>query len=202
MGNFFSRLRRTPTRKILILGQEKSGKTTIFSIINQKYNNKPKKLMDESKVQDEKNSQNKKMVDKSIGFNVDLIKDIVVWDLSGNKTMSKFWSCYFDNVDGVIWVLDAFKTDNTILDLMHDFLSSISLEKVKILVFIHKSDSVDEEVTVNLTEKVESMFTNRKIKITSTSVTNPQFIYEGFDWLNETMFVSKGRVLDYLPFYK
>lgn len=180
MGSYISKVMYSRTKKVLILGHEGSGKTTIYRILNKKYNTKPRDI---DQVQGN-------------GFNVDIIKNMVIWDLSGKKTMVPFWSCYFNNVDGVVWVFDpSSKKCNEILEMMYSLLSSVELCKVKILVFIHKSDLVGEMVSDKIKEKIFLMFPGRSIRILSTCVKDHEAIYEGYEWIYETVNIHKGKKL-------
>ena len=32
---------------------------------------------------------------------------IIVWDVGGQKTLRTYWSNYFDNTDGLVYVIDS-----------------------------------------------------------------------------------------------
>ncbi|KAF9765002.1 ADP-ribosylation factor-like protein 1 [Nosema granulosis] len=180
MGNYISKVMYSRAKKTLILGYEASGKTTIFHIINKKYNTKPRNV-------DHIHSN---------GFNVDIIKNMVIWDLSGKKTMVPFWSCYFNNVDGVVWVYDpTSKECNEILEMMCTLMASLELFKAKMLVYVHKSDLVEEDILKKALENIYLMFPNRTIRVLPTGLNNIETIYEGFDWLYETITANKGKKL-------
>jgi ADP-ribosylation factor-like protein 3 len=76
--------------KILVLGLDNAGKTTLLRLLS---------------------SEDPKETTPTQGFNV---KSIVresfklnVWDIGGQSEIRKYWENYYDNVDGLIFVVDS-----------------------------------------------------------------------------------------------
>lgn len=71
--------------KILVLGLDNAGKTTLLKFIS---------------------SDDPKKTSPTQGFNVKtIITDaykLNVWDIGGQKEIRKYWENYFDNVDGLV----------------------------------------------------------------------------------------------------
>lgn len=114
---------KPPHYKVLILGLEGSGKTTIFDRIksNEVYIRNP-----------------------TIGFNVEQIKlnglKVTLWDFGGHEKIMKLWDKYFDKTDLVILVIDS--TDPEALIRVKDVLKMIKekLGNIYLLILITKID--------------------------------------------------------------
>jgi small GTP-binding protein len=128
MGNEISEITqkmcmKSSNYKILILGLEGSGKTTLFDRLkyNEVYIRYP-----------------------TIGFLADNIKisklNVTLWDFGGNSKMIKLWSKYFNNTDLVILVVDS--TDYSCNEELENIflLLEKELKNVYILVILNKSD--------------------------------------------------------------
>jgi ADP-ribosylation factor-like protein 3 len=76
--------------KILVLGLDNAGKTTLLRLLS---------------------SEDPTETSPTQGFNVkSIVKDsfkLNVWDIGGQKEIRKYWENYFDNVDGLIFVVDS-----------------------------------------------------------------------------------------------
>ena len=109
--------------KVLILGLEGSGKTTLFDRLkyNEVYIRYP-----------------------TIGFLADNIiiskLNVTLWDFGGNSKMIKLWSKYFNNTDLVILVVDS--TDYSSIEELSDIFTLLEkeLKNVYILIILNKSD--------------------------------------------------------------
>lgn len=107
----------TKEKKILILGLDGAGKTTIFN-----------RLFTEA--------VDNQQTMPTIGFNVTKGKlnnvATQVWDLGGQNTFRNYWHCYYDSVDAIIFVVDS--SDVQRLDIVKKEYVSI-LQVILFLVF-------------------------------------------------------------------
>ena len=105
-SSLFSKLFGTREYRILILGLDNAGKTTILY-----------RLQVAEPV----------TTVPTIGFNVEALKygnlTFQVWDLGGQSTIRPYWRCYFPNTDAVIFVVDS--SDIERLDTARDELHGI-----------------------------------------------------------------------------
>ncbi|CAM9859948.1 unnamed protein product, partial [Ectocarpus sp. 13 AM-2016] len=76
--------------RLLILGLDNAGKTTIVK----KFNG------------DDINA-----IEPTLGFNIKTMEykgyQLNVWDVGGQQTIRSYWRNYFEQTDGLIWVVDS-----------------------------------------------------------------------------------------------
>ncbi len=130
MGNYFfnSFLKRfgqqNPVR-LLMLGLDAAGKTTILykMKLNETVNTIP-----------------------TIGFNVETLQykniEFQAWDIGGQFKLRNLWSHYFDNTQGLIYVVDSNDADRIAesKEALHMIISDESMNGVPILVYANKMD--------------------------------------------------------------
>lgn len=116
-------------KKILVLGLEDAGKTSIFMQI--------------------KTQQFIKSV-PTVGLNIEQIKFrsymITMWDVGGQAT--KLWKHYFDQIDAIIFVIDSTSSDRILAKASNELIklsNDPALDKVPILILLNKQDLKDEE---------------------------------------------------------
>ncbi|CAH8566955.1 unnamed protein product [Heterobilharzia americana] len=92
--SLFSRLFGSKERRILILGLDGAGKTTIL------YRLQVGEVV---------------TTIPTIGFNVETVvhKNLKfqVWDLGGQTSIRPYWRCYYSNTDAIIYVVDSMDRD-------------------------------------------------------------------------------------------
>lgn len=76
--------------KILVLGLDNAGKTTLLKYLS---------------------SENPEQTTPTQGFNVKtIVRDsfkLNVWDIGGQSEIRKYWENYYDNCDGLVFVVDS-----------------------------------------------------------------------------------------------
>ena len=114
-----------PQARILILGLDNAGKTTIL-----------RKLSDEDIT----------TTTPTQGFNIKSILHngfkLNVWDIGGQKTIRPYWRNYYENTEALIYVVDAAdrkRVDEAGYEL-NEILGEDKLATVPLLVFANKSD--------------------------------------------------------------
>lgn len=130
MGTWFSALSklfggREPERRLLMLGLDAAGKTTILYKLQ---------LGDAPQTM------------PTIGFNVETLKlgnsSLVMWDIGGQEKLRGLWRHYYQHTDGLIFVVDS--SDKGRLEEakeeFHRVLSDELLKSVAILVYANKRD--------------------------------------------------------------
>lgn len=65
-----------------------------------------------------------------------------VWDIGGQREIRPYWKNYYENTDGLVFVVDS--SDEMRLkeatDELHLLMSEDDLQKVPLLVFANKQD--------------------------------------------------------------
>ncbi len=127
--------------KIIIIGEEGSGKTTIFNRI------KTNEFL---------------TTNPTIGFNVNQInlrnqKNITLWDFGGHEKMLNLWTKYFDNTDLVLLVIDSTqKEDFFQLEKIYDIIYS-NIPNVYLLLIINKID-LEQSIETELILKQSNFY--------------------------------------------
>ena len=89
-GKIFSRLWSKKELKIIIIGLDCSGKTTI---LNKLHLNEIKQTV------------------PTIGFNMEVVQyknlQFQVWDLGGQNSIRQYWEMYYPNTNAILYVVDS-----------------------------------------------------------------------------------------------
>ncbi|PWA47773.1 ADP-ribosylation factor 1 [Artemisia annua] len=176
MGSKVSRVRQLLARrdiKILMLGLDDSGKTTILFKL---------KLGDFVATV------------PTIGFNVEALeyKNIrfTVWDVGGQDTIRPLWKHYYRNTHALIFVVDShnkrriYQARNELHRLLHED----ELRDATILVFANKQDLPNAMHVSEVVDKLKlHSISQHRWHIQSTSATTGQGLYEGLTWLTSNI---------------
>lgn len=129
----------------------------------------------------------------TIGFNVETIEvgkmNLTVWDVGGQEKIRMLWRHYYDNLNGLVFVVDS--TDRERLHEVRDELARLldeaSLQGVPLLVFANKQDLHNAISVSELTEKLNlTNIRDRSWFIQSCSALSGAGIDEGITWFCET----------------
>jgi Arf/Sar family protein len=130
----------------------------------------------------------------TIGFNVEKVqyKNVVftVWDVGGQEKLRPLWRHYFNNTDGLIYVVDSLDRER-IGKAKQEFQAIIRdpfmLNSV-ILVFANKQDMKGAMTPMEVCEGLGlNELKNRKWHIQGTCALKGDGLYEGLDWLSSTL---------------
>ncbi|KAI1715485.1 ADP-ribosylation factor family domain-containing protein [Ditylenchus destructor] len=124
------------------------------------------------------------------GFNVEKVdyKNIsfTVWDIGGQDKIRPLWRYYFQNTQGLIFVVDANDRER-VGEAREEFLRMLSEEELRdavVLVFANKQDLPHAMSAAEVTEKLGlNTLRNRQWYIQATCATTADGLYEGLDWL-------------------
>ncbi|XP_015788697.1 ADP-ribosylation factor-like protein 2 [Tetranychus urticae] len=157
--------------RLLVLGLDNAGKTTIVK----KFNN------------DDIND-----ISPTLGFNIYTLDHknfkLNVWDIGGQTSLRAYWRNYFENTDGLIWVVDS--VDKLRLSdcakSLHLLLQEERLLGASLLVFANKQDlpgALSAQQIENFLD-LKSL-KNRHYMIIGCSGHSGENLLEGIDWLIE-----------------
>merc|ERR1712028_140248 len=130
----------------------------------------------------------------TIGFNVETVeyKNIAftVWDVGGQDKIRPLWRHYYQNTQGVIFVVDSNDRDrvNEARDELHRMLGEDELREALLLVFANKQDLPNAMNCAEITDKLGlASLRQRNWYIQSTCATTGDGLYEGLDWLSANL---------------
>ena len=134
----------------------------------------------------------------TIGFNVETVEykniSFTVWDVGGQDKIRPLWRHYYQNTQGVIFVVDSNDRDRVgeARDELHRMLNEDELRDAMLLVFANKQDLPNAmNVSNELTDKLGLQnMRSRKWYVQSCCATTGDGLYEGLDWLSNEL--SKG----------
>ena len=127
----------------------------------------------------------------TIGFNVETVEyknlKFTMWDVGGQDKLRPLWRHYFQNTNGVIFVVDSNDRDrvNQARDELQKMLAEDELRNAVLLVFANKQDLPNAMSTTDVTEKLGlHSLRQRNWFIQGCCATTAQGLYEGLDWLS------------------
>ncbi|KAF2295355.1 hypothetical protein GH714_032645 [Hevea brasiliensis] len=134
----------------------------------------------------------------SDGFNVETVEyknvSFTVWDVGGQDKIRPLWRHYFQNTQGLIFVVDSNDREriSEARDELHRMLSEDELRDATLLVFANKQDLPNAMTVSEITDKLGlHSLRQRRWYIQATCATSGQGLYEGLDWLSSNI-SSKG----------
>ncbi|KAF8750225.1 hypothetical protein HU200_012480 [Digitaria exilis] len=130
----------------------------------------------------------------TIGFNVEKVqyKNVMftVWDVGGQEKLRPLWRHYFNNTDGLIYVVDSLdrerigKAKSEFQAIINDPLMLNSV----ILVFANKQDMKGAMTPMEVCEGLGLYdLKNRTWHIQGSCAVKGDGLYEGLDWLASTL---------------
>ena len=173
MGSMFAKLFQgllgKKEMRILMVGLDAAGKTTIL------YKLKLGEIV---------------TTIPTIGFNVETVdyKNIsfTVWDVGGQDKIRPLWRHYFQNTQGVIFVVDSNDRDRAgeAREELSRMLNEDELRDAVLLIFANKQDLPSAMNAAEMTEKLNlNSLRSRNWYIQATCATSGDGLYEGLDWL-------------------
>jgi len=175
-SKFFSLISKRDVR-ILMIGLDAAGKTSIL------YQMKMAELV--------------KTI-PTIGFNVELVNykglRFTIWDVGGQDKIRILWKHYYQNTDGIIFVVDS--NDKERLEKVRETLALCLIEEelkdAALLVFANKQDLNGAVSPNELTDILEmGKINNRRWLVQGSSALNGQGLKEGLDWLATVLLKKK-----------
>lgn len=130
----------------------------------------------------------------TIGFNVETVEykniSFTVWDVGGQDKIRPLWRHYFQNTQGVIFVVDSNDRDriNEAADELQRIVNEDELHDALILVFANKQDLPNAMNAAEITEKLGlHSLRQRSWFIQATCATSGEGLYEGLEWLSSNL---------------
>ncbi|EJW03269.1 small GTP-binding protein domain [Edhazardia aedis USNM 41457] len=150
--------------KLLFLGLDNAGKTTIlYRLFNKEIS----------------------QIAPTFGYqihNFEYAKDeknikLTILDVGGQQSFRKYWSNYFEKLDGLIFVYDS--TDpRKFEDFLDSILEQIDDQRIPILILANKCD-------LAMNKKIKFKEFKENIKAFHVSAKTKENLYSAFDWILE-----------------
>lgn len=130
----------------------------------------------------------------TIGFNVETVEykgiSFTVWDVGGQDKIRPLWRHYFQNTQGIIFVVDSNDRERIgeARDELMRMLNEDELRDALLLVFANKQDLPNAMKTAEMTDKLGlHSLRQRNWYIQSTCATSGDGLYEGLEWLSNNL---------------
>ncbi|KAG2156236.1 ADP-ribosylation factor family-domain-containing protein [Suillus clintonianus] len=169
ISHIFSGLFTRQETRLLMLGLDAAGKTTIL------YKLKLGEVV---------------TTVPTIGFNVETVEykklQFTVWDVGGQDKIRLLWRYYYNNVQGIIFVVDSSDRDRIpeAKEELRVLMNNEELQNALLLVFANKQDMPGAMNASELTDKLDlRTLRQRTWFIQSTCATSGEGLYEGLEWL-------------------
>ena len=133
----------------------------------------------------------------TVGFNVETVEfkklKFNVWDVGGQDKIRPMWKHYYQNVQGLIFVVDSSDRNRigSARDELKKMLDEEELKDACVLVFANKADMAVMDVK-EIIEKLElTNCKNRAWNCQSSSGLTGQGLPEGLNWLHDQLIKTK-----------
>ncbi|CAG9332401.1 unnamed protein product [Blepharisma stoltei] len=159
--------------RILVLGLDNAGKTTILRALSEE---------DINHIIPTQGFNIKSLVHEGFKLNV--------WDIGGQETIRPYWRNYFDHTDGLVFVIDS--ADRNRLQEAGQELQSL-LEDDKLagtpaLVFANKQDLLQALPADEISDALNlHLIRDRQWCIMASSARTGEGLQEGMEWLVQTI---------------
>ncbi len=117
-----------------------------------------------------------------------------MWDIGGQKAIRPYWKNYYENTDGLVYVVDS--SDEVRLkectEELQSLLAEENLKNVPVLVFANKQDlqfALDAEEIMQTLTLME--IKDRTWTIQACSAVTKEGLQEGMEWLVKTISEKK-----------
>ncbi|KAI0260502.1 GTP-binding protein [Gloeopeniophorella convolvens] len=161
--------RKEREMRLLFLGLDNAGKTTIL-----------KKL----------NGEDITTVSPTLGFNIKTFVHgrytLNIWDVGGQRTLRPYWRNYFEQTDGLVWVVDSGDRlrMNDCKEELHSLLLEDRLAGASLLVFANKQD-IQGSMTDREIEQALDLpgIKSHQWNIVSCSAVTGYNLLDGLNWV-------------------
>lgn len=158
--------------RLLVLGLDNAGKTTILKKFN---------------------GEDISTIEPTLGFDIKTLEyknyKLNVWDVGGQQTIRSYWRNYFEQTDGLIWVVDSadlWRLQDCKREL-ENLLGQEKLAGASLLVYANKQDLQGAMPTERIAETLgltrESFAAGRHWCIHGCSAVTGEGLIDGVDWL-------------------
>lgn len=173
LSNLFTKLFGRKQLRILMVGLDGAGKTTVLYKL--KFGDVVTTI-------------------PTIGFNVEMVEykniTFTVWDVGGQDKIRRLWRHYYQNTQGLIFVIDSSDRDriSEAANELKNMLDEQDLQRAVLLILANKQDLPIAMTTSEIAEKLGlKEIKDRKLHIQPTCAVKGTGMYEGFEWLSDQL---------------
>uniref|UniRef100_A0A9R1SIF8 ADP-ribosylation factor n=2 Tax=Cyprinus carpio TaxID=7962 RepID=A0A9R1SIF8_CYPCA len=172
-SNLFSRLFEKKEMRLLMVGLDAAGKTTVL------YKLKLGEVV---------------TTIPTLGFNVETVEyrniSFTVWDVGGQDVIRRLWRHYYQNTKGLIFVVDSSDHDRieTAAEELKAMLAEDEMRDAVLLVLANKQDLPKAMPVHELTDRLGlHALRGRQWFVQATCAVQGSGLYEGLDWLSDQL---------------
>ncbi|XP_063900635.1 ADP-ribosylation factor 6-like [Zophobas morio] len=173
MGGFFSKLFKNKDMRILMLGLDSAGKTTILFAL--------------------KFGQSITTI-PTVGFNVETVKfkniTLNVWDVGGQDRIRPLWRHYYTGTQGLIFVVDSSDRERVdeAREELHRIIQDREMRNATVLVFANKQDLSGAMTLKEVSERLAMEGLNdRAWHVQPSCATRNEGLIDGLTWLTQSV---------------
>lgn len=132
------------------------------------------------------------MIEPTTGFNIQTLQsagfNLNLWDVGGQKSIRAYWRNYFEQTDGVLWVVDSADI-RRLEQCKQELLQLLQQERLagaSLLIFANKQDVAGALTSAQIAETLElnsEQYNNRHWSIHSCSAVTGEGLKDGIDWV-------------------
>ncbi|KAI8908158.1 ADP-ribosylation factor family-domain-containing protein [Powellomyces hirtus] len=156
--------------RLLILGLDNAGKTTILKRIN---------------------GEDISSISPTLGFNIKTLAyngyKLNIWDVGGQKSIRSYWRNYFEQTDGLVWVVDSADRPDRYADCkleLHGLLTEERLSGASLLIFANKQDLPGALSSEEIAELLDlKTIQTHHWQIVGCSAVTGENLLKGMDWV-------------------
>merc|ERR1712038_1041080 len=133
----------------------------------------------------------------TIGFNVETVEfkniNFTVWDIGGQDKIRPLWRHYYNNNDGIIFVVDSTDIDRieSVRNELHTLLREDELRNSSVLVYANKQDMPNalspSEIVDKLSMHSIPQSKTRQWYVQPACAINAEGLVEGLSWLSTAL---------------
>ncbi|KAJ3094858.1 phosphatidylserine decarboxylase 1 [Physocladia obscura] len=161
---------REKEMRILILGLDNAGKTTILKCFN---------------------GEDTSQISPTLGFNIKTLEHngfkLNIWDVGGQKSIRSYWRNYFEQTDGLIWVVDSVDRPDRMEDCRRELAALLQEERLAgatLLIFANKQDLPSARTKEQIAEILNLPdIQTHHWHIESCSAVTGEHLLEGMNWI-------------------
>jgi small GTP-binding protein len=173
ISSLFDRLFGKKTMRILMVGLDAAGKTTIL------YKLKLGEVV---------------TTIPTIGFNVETVEyknvSFTVWDVGGQDKIRPLWRHYYQNTQGLIFVVDSNDRER-LSEAREELMKMVEEDELRdaiVLVFANKQDLPNAMPVSELQSALGlQQLKNRQWYVQGTCATEGEGLHKGLDWLSDEL---------------